>query len=223
MHMRPLLPTLVLALTFVPSAGAYSPARPYSYLTYSPDGQFVFVMIGRYSAEEEPTHYIGNKNTEIKAIRDKWTVSGIYRNDGSVTPLWTVNWYSYHVDVPSDGEHVVRYRSGILDNDPASALEFYRHGELIASYELSQLVSFPVLIDHNVWFLKSELSDDSQTVAVETQSGERYVFDVQTGEMISRFRPLHYAFMVFIALCALGGFWLVRRLRGRIRKVATSA
>ena len=68
-------------------------------------------MIGSYSADEEPTHWIDEWAAEIKAIRDKWTVSGMYRNDGSTTPLWTVDWYAYEVDVPNGGEHVVRYRT----------------------------------------------------------------------------------------------------------------
>jgi hypothetical protein len=30
----------------------------------------------------------------------------LYRNDGSTTPLWTVDWYAHSVLLPSDGIHL---------------------------------------------------------------------------------------------------------------------
>src|SRR4051812_21320808 len=98
--MRRTILALVAAAVILPGASANSPRRPISHQTLSPDGRFVFVIIGPYSAEEEPTHWIGEYAAKVKAVRDKWTVSGMYRNDGSTTPLWTVDWYAYEVDVP---------------------------------------------------------------------------------------------------------------------------
>jgi hypothetical protein len=172
-------------------------------------------MIGFYSADEEPTHWIGERAAETKAIRQKWTVSGMYRNDGSVTPLWTVDWYAYLVDVPADGEHVVRYKFGSPFGGPGPALGFYRRGELVRGYEMSDLVTFAWLSEHGGWLAEHRLSDDSRTLTVETKSGDRYVFDVQTGEMLERFRPVRYAVIGAMALAVLVGVWWIRRRRQR--------
>ena len=102
--MRPWIQVLLAVALLSPGAWGNSPRRPFSHRTFSPDRRFVFVIIGPYSAEEEPTHWAGQWAAKVKAIRDKWTASGMYRNDGSTTPLWTVDWYAYEVDVPNRGE-----------------------------------------------------------------------------------------------------------------------
>jgi len=194
---------------------ALSLARPYSYKTASPDGQFVFIMIGSYSPEEEPTHYIDAIAAEIRAIRQKYARSGMYRNDDSTTPIWTVDWYAYRIDVPAGGEVVVRYSSGGLETNTGPALGFYRRGEFTRGYDVSDLVTLPWFSDRRSWLAEHHLSDDSRTVTVETETGDRYVFDVQTGEMLERFRPIHYAVIGAMALTVLGCVWWVRRRRKR--------
>jgi hypothetical protein len=168
-------------------------------------------MIGRYSAEEEPTHWVGEFAARVKAVRDKWTVSGMYRNDGSVTPLWTVDWYAYTVDVPAGGELVVRYRSGGLGTGPGPALGFYRQNELIRGYDISDLLTFSWLADHGHWLSEHRLSDDSKTVTVITQMGDEYVFDVQSGDKILSYRPVRYAAVGVVAFLVVVGWWLIRR------------
>ena len=213
--MRRFVLALIAMTMFVASVSGYSPRRPFSYKSLSPDGHFVFVMIGSHSAEEEPKHWIDPRSAEIKAIRDKWTTSGMYRNDGSTTPLWTVDWYSYEVDVPPGGEYVIRYRSEGLERNPGPALGFYRNGELVRGYEIAELMSLPFLANRGSWVSEHRLSDDSRTVTVETEAGDRYVFDVQTGEMLERFRPIRYVVVSTVVLGVLGLVWWFRRRRRR--------
>jgi len=172
-------------------------------------------MIGSYSPEEEPTHWIDERAAEIRAIRQKYTVGGMYRNDGSTTPIWTVNWYAYRIDVPAGGEGVGRYSSGGLETDTGPAIGFYRRGDLIRGYDVSDLVTLPWFSDRRSWLSEHRLSDDSRTVTVVTEHGDRYVFDVQTGEMLERFRPVRYAVIGATALMVLGCVWWIRRRRKR--------
>ena len=43
-----------------------------------------------------------------KKLRANYPCSGLYRNDGSDKPIWTVNWYALRVFVHPDGKHLVR-------------------------------------------------------------------------------------------------------------------
>ena len=138
----------------------------------------------------------------------------MYRNDDSNEPLWTVDWYAYVVSVPSGGDHVVRYHSGGWYWQDRPALAFYERGELIRSYEIGDLVTFPFLIDHGDWIAEWSLSDESYTIAVTTETEERYVFDIRTGQVVSRFRPLRYGCIAVVALAVLGGVLLIRAESG---------
>ena len=213
MH-KQFLVALILAIQ-VSDASAYKPARPMSHATTSPDGQHVFVMLSHEPINEELAHFNEQVQPKIRAIREKWSKSGMYRNDGSSDPLWTVDWYAYQVDVPSGGEYVVRYTSGGWSWGNKPALAFYRRGELVRSYEIGDLVSIPFLIDHGDWLDGHVLDDEAGTVHIVTETGDRFDFDVMTGERVSSFRPVRAAAAVLLVLAMLGGLWWVRKRRSR--------
>lgn len=203
-------------------AQAYKPAPPRSHITPSPDGRFVFVMLSPESLDRELGHWNEETQAQIRAIRDRWPRSGMYRNDGSTLPLWSVDWFAYSVDVPSDGDHVVRYTSGGYGWTGAPALAFYRRGELLRSYKIADLVTFPALIDHGSWLAETHLSDDAHTVAVRTETEERYVFNFQTGDPVSRFRPLRYMAVGLILVVVGVPTWLVWRWRQKRNQMAAA-
>ena len=216
--MRRFLPALVGLGCLLSTALSNSPRRPFSHKTLSPDGQFVFVVLAPLTKEEEWDKWIGERGAEVRAIREKWTASGMYRNDGSITPLWTVDWYAYNVAVPSDGEHVVRFQTPGLQTFSGPTLGFYHRGELVRGYDLPELVGLPFLTSDD-WLASRHVDDASQTITVETRLGDRYVFDVRTGEMVSRFRPLRCA-VVALVLGIVGlAYFIWRRRR---RRLATS-
>src|ERR1043166_3681948 len=128
---RPLL-IVAAALGLCATAQGYSPARPYSYTSSSEDGRFTFVLISPLSREVEASQWNEGFKERIRQVREKYPASGMYRNDGSTQPLWTVNWYAWHVDVASDGAHVIANnvwgRGGIT---------FVANGSELRSYETS--------------------------------------------------------------------------------------
>lgn len=75
--------------------------------------------------------------------------SGMYLNDGSKTPLWTVDWLAY-VILPNDGKHIVRRGrwarfSGTYREE---AFSFFAEGNLLKTYQSRDVVDFPWLLSH---------------------------------------------------------------------------
>jgi hypothetical protein len=205
-----------LLVLLAADASAYKPARPKSHTTTSPDGRHIFVMLSSDPIDEELQHWNEQMVPGVRALREKWSKSGMYRNDGSAEPLWTVDWYAYVVSVPSGGEYVVRYNAGGWSWQGQPALAFYRRGELVRSYEIDELVTVPALIEHGDWLGRWGLDDGSMTVRVTTETEDRCVFDVRTGEMVSRFRPIRYAVTAAIVVVVLSAVWFIRQ-RQRMR------
>ena len=188
------------------AAHADSEARLGPYKLETADRRYVFVMarscFQRGDVREE--------------LIDGYTQSGLYRNDGSKTPLWTVDWCG-GVWLPSDGIHLVR-SGGWVSFYGEEAFSFFSRGELLHTYAVRDLVDFPWLLPHSVshfsWLRSIEaeggtsvyplegrqrepLAEAGPTprqhagrVRVETLHGDRYVFALETGATVSSHRPL---------------------------------
>jgi hypothetical protein len=80
------------------------------YKEVSLNGQYVFVMLGILPtpADDPAWRYEEPRVRKDAEIRRVYPQSGLYRNDGSAAPLWTVDWYAFKVFVASDGVHLVR-------------------------------------------------------------------------------------------------------------------
>jgi hypothetical protein len=183
---------VIAALSLVPPASilADSPAPQTDYIKTTPSGEYIFVMLVR----ENDTSTYNQTGMVVKKeeIRSKYSRSGLYRNDGSSAPLWTVDWYSFGVFVFSDGVHLVKFGPWALSNNYSElALAFYRSGEEIERYSVSALVanpsSLPHSVSHYMWGRSSSFDDHpTNRLHVETYNGERYIFDVTSGQIISK-------------------------------------
>ena len=82
----------------------------------------------------------------------QYTVSGMYKNDGSVRPLWTVDWYAGDdaVNVSRHG-HVVVNRDRIIESGD-SVVEFYRRGKVVKSYSADDLLAGLPGVDRSRYF-----------------------------------------------------------------------
>lgn len=99
---------LSLFIFFSSIAQADKPAPPSTYKITSPNEQYVFVMIAPLTLEQELSYWIESKQKQILEVRSIYSASGMYRNNGSKDPLWTVDWFSYSVEIANDGSHLVR-------------------------------------------------------------------------------------------------------------------
>lgn len=192
---------LALTLLFFVPAVAYgcTEPEPYTYTKLSPNGQYLFVMLapGKELAGEVP-----------------YTVSGLYFNDTSTTPIWTVDWYAYAVDVLSDGVHLVRWGDSWAHDTSDEALTFFANGKVLRSYTVGDVIDTALGLPRNVsefFWVKEEtpaFDVNNHTLAFATGTDEKYTFDYTTGVMVSARRPLR-AFFTFVAATIL--FMALRR------------
>jgi hypothetical protein len=199
---------------------------PKSYQKIAPGGKFVFVMITPYQAE---IGFWNEHNADIiRELRRRYSRSGMYRIDGA-EPLWTVDGFGSEVDLTADGVHLIRPgpwawlradRTPVLE---AAAVSFYANGECIRTYSVADLVDntdrLAYSSSHYQWQREGRLSGDFEYTIV-TVDGNRFVFDVRTGEIISQERPgRKFKWMGRIPVgCILSGvciwcFWRWRRKR----------
>ena len=169
------------ALGAAAPAYADTPAPMSPYKRVSRSGEFVFVML------DGP--WPGPRITDPW---DGYPRSGLYRNDGSRNPLWTVDWYAYNVDVASDGVHLVRQGDLAMDMYGLAA-GFYANGEPTRLYRIIEVVADESKIGRSVTFLHWKLDgryNESRTEYVlRTRDGKVTVFDVTTGAIVSQTRP----------------------------------
>lgn len=210
--LRVFIPALV-GLSFGCPARADSPARPDTYTKPSPDGRFLFVMLSpRPPAQDTLRSSNSSDSAKLLEVRAKYTQSGLYRNDGSATPLWTVNWYSFDVDVASDGVHLVR-RGPWASRTSDEAFSFFASGKLIRTYRISELVDAEFLLSHSVshfmWARRMEFDDGKLQTSVSTYDGNSFVLDVTTGQIVDQrlYAKWWVCLVVLYFGATIGAFW----------------
>ena len=143
---------LAIAVTGSPTR-ADSIASPYSYKEVVPSGKYVFVMISPLTIDNDAGGWNEETAAGIREIRRNYKRSGMYRNDGSTEPLWTVDWYA-GVVVASDGVHLIRhgpwpalpeswYKGPLGPALDQEALSFFANGQLVRTYRIGELVKDP--------------------------------------------------------------------------------
>jgi hypothetical protein len=188
-----LIGLLVMLVLGPISVFADSVAPPRSYIVFSPNHEYIFVMIAPLTPEQEAAGYEERYAAQIRKIRQTYHVSGLYRNNGATSPLWTVDWYAYHVEIASNGIHLVRSSSvAMTPND--EAIVFFANGHIIRSYSVADLVDLswfmPRSVSHVLWRADGRLDTTAMTYTIWTKHGERLVFDVTTGRMTQAWRPV---------------------------------
>jgi hypothetical protein len=224
--MAQIIKVIGIALTYLlllPAiASADSPIRPRSYSINTPDGKFVFVMIAPVSAEDDGSFTNPDGKAESQRVRAKYSVSGLYRNDGSTTPLWTVDWFAHFVLVASDGRHLIRRGYWTLSMSD-EALTFFAEGRKINSVKVGDLFytshSLPKRMDQLLWHESTELDERKRRLILITTLRDRYEFDYTTGEMISTRSPVRALLVVIVFLVGAILVFYARRWRGSKRAV----
>jgi hypothetical protein len=203
---------------------ADSPTPPRSYKEVARGEKFVFAMIAPGTVEDDVWQWNEETAASIRAIRRAYTRSGMYRNDGSAEPLWTVDWYAHRVEVASDGMHLVRHGPWASSTDQ-EAVSFFADGKLLRSYSIRELIDNRIMLArtsaHFFWQEEGRFDDDQLKYALATKDGNQFVFDVRTGEIVSQFRLAPVALWGMAAVFGVGFLgllvWLVRHRRLRLQ------
>ena len=174
------------------TAVAYTEPPLGSYTRESPNKAFVFVMLhAARPGESDP-------------IGAKYPASGLYRNDGSATPLWTFDdGYVREAYPASDGVHVIVQYLRVISTDPRTCgnssseppanpevFGFYANGKKIRDVRLGELLDHVAFCrEHgpgwHSWLASARIDDASGTLVVTTTQGTHRTLDLKTGERLS--------------------------------------
>jgi hypothetical protein len=165
---------------------ADEPPIPHDY-TQDVGEKYIFVML----STDDPSVWAADIQDEN--IRNQYSKSGLYIK-GENTPLWTVVWFAFRVNISSDGKYMVRWGDWpIIHYYDAMALEFYDNGQVIKSYTVKDLVASPSLlpetVSHYEWEETSSFDSEHNILWLKTLNKEEYTFDITTGEIIKKFLP----------------------------------
>ena len=202
---------LILLTPVIVSGDSVAP--PFSYSVESSNGKYVFVMIAPISVERDGLFMRDEDKKAAQRIRAKYQVSGLYLNDNSTTPLWTVDWYAYSALVASDGIHLVR-EGPWAQNSSTEAFTFFANGKPVRSWKVGELVDTAMLphsVSHFMWEESMQLDDRNQTLTVVTMSKDRYLFDFTTGERLSSRRPMRGIAVLVLAVIGFVATMLIKR------------
>ncbi|MGB0384139.1 MAG: hypothetical protein ACPGWR_04865 [Ardenticatenaceae bacterium] len=180
--------SIICVLIAPVTAFADSPIPQHYYSKTVAEGKFIFVML---SIPDDPSAYGQGGAVQNPKIRNGYTQSGLYLNDGSTEPLWTVDWYAFEVNLSSDGEHLVKWGPWAFShNYHELALAFYRNGQEITRYHVDDLVADPSSLPHSAshyeWVRYSSFDDEPGTLFVNTYTNENYLFDIKSGDILER-------------------------------------
>jgi hypothetical protein len=187
-------------------------APPCTYKTYSEDKKYVFVMI----APDEKVECMSKDNEakiEAKKIRNQFLTSGLYKDNESKNPLWTVDWYSHKVYLSSDGKYLAR-TGPWASSETDEAFSFFNEGKLLKTYKVHDLIRYVSALHHSSshfeWEKETKLNSAENILEVTTLEGGKFDFKLESGEIINQQKPiipsLEKSDTVFILMLTIFGF-----------------
>src|SRR5262245_49537498 len=163
------LAVLALAL-FASITRADKPVFPSSYSVVTKDERFVFVML-------VPSGMRSEERAKGKEVQQKYDQSGLYRNDGSREPLWTVDGYSWKAYPASDGVHLVCVSLFVHhgSSPPGQVLRFFANGKPTGVYTADELTSYSFLLPGSptgkIWLREDQFDEENLTYSVTAHDG----------------------------------------------------
>ncbi len=116
-----------------------------------------------------------------KKLRKKYPCSGLYSDEDSGNPIWTVTWYSPNIYPAPDGIHLAKLLVWPeKDQYDTVGVTFYRNGQKMQEFTIKQLVAdidtLPLSASH-FWWLRSAQWDEYGLFVLETLAGDKRVFN----------------------------------------------
>lgn len=222
-------------------------SMPESRAIHSPNGQFLLVLLTpkqdrgsrAYSQLLNlswPELHMTESNALLftqELLEATYPQSGLYRNDGSTSLLWPLNYQSTTKDifVCDDAVHmIVAFLNWSNENasDRGNALEFYRNGQLLAAYQEDDLLSAYAARIIACRLTGSELptcasatlDEKAKTFSLTTDWGDSFQFDITSGRMIqSKQSPVTWIpWLMTLTVAVPAGMWFYHnRSKSKIR------
>ncbi|MFO0938583.1 MAG: hypothetical protein U0798_18925 [Gemmataceae bacterium] len=180
-------------------------AIPHGYQHETADGRFTFVMLPPAQSDMADLPYKYKLQTE--ELRKKYPVSGLYRH-GETVPVWEYRGaYSYDVFPSNDGIHMA-----VLEGDSwftsqfvsgqrlpvemersqldSPAVSFYRSGDRLKTYSVREIVGNAATLRHSPqhvqWRAGEGVVEKNGRFWMYTQDAQKVIFDLKTGELLSK-------------------------------------
>lgn len=203
---------------------------PHSWTLTSANERYLLVLVFPLPIEKDVILAPGSEKSNVRAIREKYSLSGLYTNDGSTTPLWTTAGFfdnSHDVYIADDGVHMV-VADDWANNQSDHVVSFFQSGRYTEEYMLTELMPYPWLQrlfngGGQVSRRSAHFDEAAMTSTVTTNQGEEFVFDVKTGAILRQtsltglFLAIFLSSVLLVVLGAIGGgtWWWYRRARQR--------
>lgn len=197
------------------SVFADSPVHPFSYEVFSSNNKFVFAMIAPVSFEEDGEFENDENEAKAKNVRSRYTKSGLYINNGSTNPVWTVDWYAPIVYLAADGTHLIRERYPPAENLDDEAITFFANGKEIRTYKVGDFIDSTRFVPKSAAFIywdeRIYLDDERRTLTLITWNKKSYIFDYTTGEIVSSRNPVRVVAFIIVAVLILLVIAIIKR------------
>lgn len=215
---------------------------PFSWIAYSANGKYVFVGVSGYTVDEQiqmlndpdmDQREREEKIARIRRIQSSFPVTGLYSNDGSNVPLWTLREWEGGGRVSSNGKNLVVIGEGAYGNDSQSCIaRIYDKNGLVRRLNEFDLVSNLELwirqtfSDSYVSFNRFALDDSGENLIVMTNFGDRIVIRLADGRVVSAtaisktISIVQTTFLIVIA--GLIGLYLAKARRKIVRTSSAS-
>jgi hypothetical protein len=173
------------------SVRASYPEPFWSFQERSPDGEFLFVMVG----EKGPSPIGGFiEPKESQDIRLAYPRTGLYPASGPKAPVWTADLLCYQKELylVSDNVHMIlrHYRDSKVDH---VGLVFYENGNVLRSYRVEELAGK----SYSKWLADEQFDDIKLEYQLTVNNGKHFVFDIATGAVVSELSRTRYWLLLF--------------------------
>lgn len=174
---------------------------PITRKTESPNGSFVFVVVSPGSFEHEcaalddelwelsATELIEIKE-QIRQIRSQFRRTGMYRNDGSTSPIWTTQEALTFVHVADDGKHLVVEEAWVWgDGHGGKVARFIREGVVVKEHHVVELIPLyfvrQLILGSGPECARAVFDPSSATYTVKSDQCDTIVFDAVRGDVLN--------------------------------------
>ncbi len=221
--MKRSLAALIVLLLPVIARADMAPLR--SHKKVLGNGKYLLVML--YSKANGPN--------AANELNDLYPQSGLYPNDNTRKPIWTLQSpFEGQVFLSRDGEYLANIVFPSECN--GDGVHFYHKGKQIRSYKITELAHKSAIQEacpSCIWHGLASFNEDAETIALEVHDGRTWTFDLRTGDAsVQRGEhdnrgdaPANSGVLILIGISMLGcvmlaglagGYWLWTLKRERL-------
>ena len=164
---------------------AHTPLPQRAMVTSSTNGKALFKLI---------PDKIEIKDGKPQVTKKAFGIAYKLNDNGELVEQWqTKGWYTFEVYISDDAKYLVRIGPHSHLQEPSKetlALIFYKKGKLLKKYSTADLADKKIndtfIPNYRFWFYDKVLSNDKTTFELVTIDNIKFIFDLETGEILKQ-------------------------------------